>query len=243
MDGLPALNELSSFLESLEEEIIGRFISRAQFRHNPGIYEAEGFADGLSGSLFSLRLLHQEKMDAVFGRYALAQERPLSCGLPPAQRELSPSGVVFPLADYNTVNLMKDIVQSYCWLVPKICRPGSDEYSGYSAECDVLAVQALGRRIHYGSFYVAERKYRDAPDFYRALIDAKDADGITAALTRPQVEEATIRRVRAKTEALQGRASAGRIRLPPDAAGDFYSDVIIPLTRKGELLYLMNRIR
>ena len=241
----PLLNELSAFLESLEEAIIWRLIGRVQFRHNPWVYEAgrSGFANELSDSLFYVRLRHQEQMDAVFGRYTVPEERPYSPRLPPVQRTLTPPGITFPISDYNNINLMPDIARSYCELVPKICRPGSDEFSRYCAEYDVFAVQALSRRIHYGAFYVAERKYRDAPDFYRTLIDSGDPGAIMEALTRHDVEEAIIRRVREKAETIQGYASPSRIRLPPEAVSDFYGDVIIPLTREGEVLYLMNRGR
>jgi chorismate mutase len=110
-------------------------------------------------------------------------------------------------------------------------------------EYDVFAVQALGRRIHYGSFYVAERKYRDAPDFYRNLIEAGDTGEVISALMRPEVEENIILRVREKAETLQGYKTPSRVYLQPEAVSDFFRDVIIPLTREGEVLYLLNRSR
>jgi chorismate mutase len=141
------------------------------------------------------------------------------------------------------VNLTPEIVDAYRDLVPKICRPGSDGNYGSSVEYDIFAVQALSRRIHYGSFYVAERKYRDEPDHYRNLIEKKDTVAVMSALTRPEVEEAIIRRVREKAETLQGYKSPSRVYLEPGAVSDFYRDIIMPLTRKGEVMYLMNRRR
>jgi chorismate mutase len=246
IENFPLLNELSAFLESLEEAIIWRLIGRVQFRHNPEVYEAgrSGFANELSDSLFEVRLRCQEQMDAAFSRYTVPEERPYSAKLPLAQRVYAERTVArFPIGDYNLVNLMPEIVESYCEFVPKICRPGCDGHYGSSVEYDVFAVQALGRRIHYGAFYVAERKYLDAPGFYLKLIDNADTGAVMSALTRPEVEEATLRRVREKTAALQGCASSSRIPLDPDTVSDFYRDIIMPLTREGELLYLMNRFR
>jgi chorismate mutase len=245
-EDFPLLNELSAFLGNLEEAIIWRLIGRAQFRHNPRVYEAggSGFPNELSGSLFDVRLRYQERMDAVFGRYTAAEERPYSARLPPAQRVCSERpDPRFPIGDYNLVNLMPEIVLSYREFVPKICRPGRDGHYGSSVEYDVFAVQALGRRIHYGSFYVAERKYLDAPGFYRELTAGADTGALISALTRPEVEEATLRRVREKAKSLQGRASPSRVRLDPDAVSGFYRDTIMPLTREGEARYLMNRFR
>jgi chorismate mutase len=241
----PLLNEMAAFLESFEEAIIWRLIGRVQFRHNPAIYESggSGFENELTDSLFDVRLRYQEQMDAIFGRYTVPEERPYCEKLPPAQRKGNDPGLGFPIGEYNLVNLMGEIIEAYCAFVPKICKPGSDGEYGSSVEYDVFVVQALGRRIHYGSFYVAERKYRDAPDFYRNLIDEGDTGAVISALLRPEVEENIILRVRKKAETLQGYKSPSRVYLPPEEVGNFFRDVIIPLTREGELLYLMNRAR
>jgi chorismate mutase len=244
-DNFPLLNEIASLLESLEEAIIWRLIGRVQFRHNPEVYEAggSGFENELTDSLFDVRLRYQEQMDAVFGRYTVPEERPYCERLPPRQRRAHVPAADFPIGEYNLVNLMPEIIDAYCDLVPKICKPGSDGDYGSSVEYDVFAVQALGRRIHYGSFYVAERKYRDAPDFYRNLIEEGDTGAIVSALLRPEVEEGILLRVRRKAEALQGYKSPSRIYLDPETISDFFRDAIIPLTREGEVLYLMNRSR
>jgi chorismate mutase len=238
----PALNELAAFLESLEEAIIWRLIGRVQFPHNPEVYEAgnSGFAKE-PGSLFDVRLRYQERMDALFGRYAAAEERPCSPKLPRARRALRKPGPDFPIERYNLVNLTPQIISAYLGLVPKICRPGSDGNHGSSVEYDIFAVQALGRRVHYGSFYVAERKYLDSPDYFRSAVERGDTGAITSGLVRQEVEEAIIRRVREKAETLQGYKSPSRIYLRPAAVSDFYRDAIIPLTRQGEIMYITNR--
>ena len=240
----PSLNDLAAFLESLEETIIVPLVGRGQFRHNPEVYQAgqSGFKNETAASLFEVRLRYQEQMDAVFGRYAVPEERPYSKELPPAQRiSAEKPGLSFPLQDFNRVNLMPEIIDAYGKLVPKICRPGSDGQCGASVEYDILAVQALGRRIHFGAFYVAERKYRDDPDFYDTLIEAGDHPAILSTLRRPEVEERIISRVREKAETLQSCASPLRVRLDPEMVSAFYRDAVIPLTREGELRYFLNR--
>jgi chorismate mutase len=245
LDTFPLLNEMAAFLESFEEAIIWRLIGRVQFRHNPEVYEAgaSGFANELADSLFDVRLRYQEQMDAAFSRYAVPEERPYSSKLPLAQRTVEKPEAVFPIGDYNLVNLMPEIVEAYCELVPKICRPGSDGNYGSSVEYDVFAVQALGCRIHYGSFYVAERKYRDAPEYYGDLLKEGDIGAVMSALVRPEVEDIIIRRVREKAETLQGYKTPSRVYLDPAVVSDFFRDLIIPLTREGEVMYLMNRSR
>ncbi|MDR1626834.1 MAG: chorismate mutase [Spirochaetia bacterium] len=225
--------------------MIWRLIGRVQFHHNPGVYEAggSGFENELTDSLFDVRLRYQEQMDAVFGRYTVPEERPYCGKLPSAQRKANAPAVVFPIGEYNLVNLMAEIVDAYCEFVPKICRPGSDGHYGSTVEYDVFTVQALGRRIHYGAFYVSERKYRDAPDFYRDLIESGDAGAVMSALMRPEVEEKILRRVGEKAAALQACKSPSRAFLQPEAVSGFFRDVVIPLTREGEVLYLMNRSR
>jgi len=51
-----------------------------------------------------------------------------------------------------------------------------------------FCAQALSKRIHYGKF-VAEAKFLAAEDRYRALIEARDAEGIMDALTDRAVEQ------------------------------------------------------
>jgi chorismate mutase len=63
-----------------------------------------------------------------------------------------------------------------------------------------------------------------------------------AALTRPEVEEKIVLRVREKVEKIQAAVRA-QIRTPlaPEIVAEFYRDFIIPCTKEGELLYLENR--
>jgi chorismate mutase len=245
-DSKLALDDIAAGLEGLEETIIQKLIDRVQFHFNRSVYEPgrSGFPDEPSSSLFKLRLRYQEEMDAVFGRFKVPEERPFHVVLPAARRSYTPSDSPLKISDYNMVNLTPLILEGYLGLVPRICEAGDDGHYGSSAEHDVYALQAVARRIHYGSFYVAESKYRSSPALYRKMIESGDRDGILTALTRPEVEEKILLRVRDKVEKLQSTArSSIRKTLAPEPVRDFYRDTVFPLTKEGEVLYLINRMR
>jgi chorismate mutase len=238
------IDVIAAHLEGLEETIINKLIDRAQFHTNGRAYDpgCSGFTGEDSHSLFELRLLHQEKMDALFGRFCVAEERPFFKRLPKPRRsaQLEPTGL--HLDDFNTINLMTEIVPRYLALIRALCRAGDDGHYGSSVEHDVYAVQAIARRIHYGSLYVAESKFRGDPKGFSALIETGDDQAIIDKLTRKEVEERIIRRIGEKVERLQININTRvRHQIDPAIVVDFYREAIVPLTKKGELRYLVNR--
>lgn len=238
------LEHIAGILEGLEETIIQKLIDRIQFRYNPDVYRAgkSGFPDEPVSSLFELRLRYQEEMDSVFGRFLLPEERPFHADLPPARRSLASEPSPLRIRDYSIANLSPAIKDRYLALLPLICEAGDDGQYGSSSEHDVYAFQAIARRVHFGTFFVAECKYRSAPDLFRKLVETGDREGIAKALTRPEVEKAVIERVGLKVEKLQTTVR-GRIRrsLPPEPVSAFYRETIIPLTKEGEVLYILRR--
>jgi chorismate mutase len=127
-------------------------------------------------------------------------------------------------------------------MVPLICEDGDDGQYGSSVEHDVFAFQAIGRRVHYGSLYVAESKYRGRPAHYQRLIEQRDTAGLMDALTRLDVEQQILDRVRTKVAHVQGQVNrAVRKVVDPEVVLTFYRDHLIPLTKEGEVLYLLNR--
>ena len=135
-------------------------------------------------------------------------------------------------------------IECYLSLVPRICPNGDDGQYGSSTEHDVYALQAISRRIHYGAMFVAESKYRADRQLYDGLIQRNDRKGIAKQLTRPEVEEQICHRVVVKTDKIQAEANR-RIRtlIEPEIVQDFYRHTVIPLTKEGEILYLLNRRR
>lgn len=68
------------------------------------------------------------------------------------------------------VNINSKIYELYeSTIIPMICKEGDDGQYGSTAVCDILTLQAISKRIHYGTF-VAESKFRSQPDEYTRLI-------------------------------------------------------------------------
>ncbi len=240
----PDLDKIATELEGLEETIIARLIDRAQFKRNHPAYQPgkSGFKGETELSLFALRLKFQEEMDACFGRFAVPEERPFNKDLPDAKRVVRLPDNCLRLADYNVVNLTDKILASYLDLVPQICVAGDDAQYGSSVEHDVYAIQAISRRIHYGAMYVGETKYLSDPARFGIAVAAKDIDTLETLLTRPAVEQRILQRVEEKVRVLQAAAKVDtRITIDPGVVKAYYADYIIPLTKEGEILYLLNR--
>ena len=240
----PDLDLIASVLEGLEETIIYKLLDRAQFKVNGRAY-MPGMSD-FSGedrfSLFDVRLRYQEEVDAKFGRFMVPEERPFNGGLPPSSRSVHAPENCLRIEEYDSVNLTGEIRQAYLGVLRLLCEDGDDQQYGSSTEHDVIAVQAIARRIHFGAMYVAESKYRGNPDTYDRAIAADDTAELERMLTRPEVEERIYRRVVSKVEYLQARINRiVRRVVDPLIVRDMYRNSIIPLTKKGEVLYLMAR--
>ena len=243
------LNVIAARLEGLEETIIHRLIDRAQFRRNPAAYSPgdSGFNDAGDRSLFDLRLRYQEEMDAAFGRFEVPEERPFHAGLPAPHRKAAPPNSPLDRTATAAVNCTPAIVAQYLEFVPTLCESGDDGHYGSSVEHDVLAIQAIGRRVHYGALYVAESKYRADPEQYAAAAETAavgDQTALMNLITRAEVEERILRRVSEKVDYLQvSRNPVARRRVDPQAVLKLYRDTIIPMTKKGEIDYLLVRAK
>jgi len=252
MNNLHLDSQLSEFdlelvaarLEGLEETIIYRLLDRAQFARNPQAYEkgTSGFADWPDASLLDVRLYLHESMDSRFGRYKVPEERPFNASLPPAERNPPKAQSAFLLKDFDLVNQNRKIYADYISILDRVCAEEDDGHLGSCVELDVYALQAIARRVHYGSLYVAESKFLQDPEAYRRKIQDKDTSGILKALTRPEVEARILERVRSKLDSIQARVNVKVRRLvEAERIMEFYENTIIPLTKEGELAYLMNR--
>jgi chorismate mutase len=238
------LSTIAEHLEGFEETIVFKLIDRAQYKINSIVYERgkSGFEGAGDKSLFEVRLRRQERMDAQFGRFCVPEERAFTGRLPRPHRKVELPDTGLLCKKINAVNLTRELLDAYKDLLPRLCAGGTDGHFGSSVEHDVYALQAISRRVHYGALYVAECKYRSDPDRYRAMIDAGDIDALLSLLTRIDVEDAIIARVREKVADAQARINR-RVRsvIDPGVVVRFYRDHIIPLTKKGEVLYLLSR--
>lgn len=231
-------------LASLEEAILMKLVDRCQFAHNEAVYipGQSGFSPPECASLLELRLLQQESMDAQFGRYLVPEERPFYSGLPPARRRVTVLDPELHIRDLETINLSGRILVSYLELLRQICKPGDDGHHGSAVEHDVICLQAIARRIHFAACYVAESKYQQDPNGFQALIEAQDVEGLRQRLTRAEVEEEVVQRVGRKLRAIQqGSDPANRYIVAVEPVQLYFRDWIIPLTKEGEIRYLLQR--
>lgn len=239
------LETIASRLAGLEETLIYKLLDRAQFAANAGAYApgASGFTPSELPSLFDLRLRMQEDLDTRFGRYRIPEERPFHRDLAPPRRLPPQTETGLVIDDLEQVNVAPLICQAYLDLLPRLCLDSDDGQWGSSVEHDVICLQALGRRIHFGALYVGESKFREDPVKFGALVAAHDDAGLMAAITRVEVEERVLTRVRAKVEAIQSVSDPALRRLvDPQAVVDFFRTAIIPLTKDGEIRYLYQRV-
>jgi chorismate mutase len=236
---------IAARLEGFEETIIVKLIDRAQYLVNPVIYEngKSGFSGDSSNSLFGLRLIEQEQMDSRFGRFCAPEERPFTKDLPVHQRIVNVPDTGLKLMEYNKISQSDEILKSYLEMIPEICCEGDDGQYGSSVELDVYTIQSIARRIHYGSLYVAECKFAGDPVGYSKLIKEKNISGITEKLTRKDVEENIVIRIRKKTASLQYMVNRlVRNVIDPEIIAEYYKKYIIPLTKQGQIAYLLDRL-
>ena len=218
-----SLDSIRSSLIRQEETIIFALIERAQFRRNDVVYQKGGFGDlGIPAGSCDPKDDNNDIDDEplTFLEYMLVGTEALHCM---ARRYLSPEEHAFfperlprkgplpslPSLQYNqellshqggasAVNFNRRLLKTYIdRIVPSVCAKGDDEQHGSTALCDIAALQALSRRVHYGKF-VAESKFRSDPDEYQRLVDAGDTDGVMELLTNSAVEAKVLRRSRLK---------------------------------------------
>ncbi len=245
-NGRLALNAIAAHLEGLEETIIFMLINRAQFAENRVVYTPgkSGFEGAGDLSLFELRLRRHEEMDSEFGRFFVPEERPFMRDLPQPKRQVILPETTLMVDDFDVVNVTGEIMSAYKKLIPEICLAGDDRQYGSSVEHDVVALQAISRRIHFGALYVAESKYQSDPAKYDAMLATGDRDGVLSALTRADVEDRILSRVADKVAHIQSQINpATRRSVPPGAIMTFYRSHVIPLTKEGEIRYFLNRKR
>lgn len=238
------LDRVVAHLAGLEEAILMKLLDRCQFAYNEAAYSPglSGFNPPETASLLELRLLHQETTDALFGRYMVPEERPFYSGLPRPRRAVMSLDPELHLRELETINLSGRILVSYLDLLPNICKPGEDGHLGSSVEHDVICLQAIARRIHYAACYVAESKYQQEPAFYQELIDRQDEKALLEALTRKKAEQEVLQRVERKIRSIQKASDPNnRVIVAAQPIVYYFRDWIIPLTKEGEIRYLLQR--
>ena len=148
----------------------------------------------------------------------------------------------WPIKKTN-ININDKILDVYInKIIPLICEKEDDLNYGSSAVNDIITLQAISKRIHYGKF-VAESKFLSNRELYSALIKERNNEKIMKTLTDITVENKLLERVQLKAETYGQEPNAKNpvLKLKSEVIKKIYLDYIIPFTKKVELLYLLER--
>ncbi|KAF5360809.1 hypothetical protein D9756_004903 [Leucocoprinus leucothites] len=224
MTGDPlSLDRIRSVLTRLEDTIIFSLIERAQFAHNPRIYQRGAFKEleelGFSGSWLDWFLKETEIFHAKARRYTSPDQYPFTPASELPKPVLPP--LYFPEILYpNQINANASILSFYTRaIVPRITRRatlalaahkrqngiyGDGEFEddgnyGSAATIDVEVLQAISKRVHYGKF-VSESKFIQDPAAFIPHIQSRDRDELEALITKPEVEMKLLGRLQKKVE-------------------------------------------
>ncbi len=236
------LENIRNVLIRQEETIIFALIERAQYKQNHRIYEADGFENlDFDGTFCDYYLHKAECADALIRRYTVPDQHPFFEDLPePILPSLEENTYPIIETDININGTIKDIYINN--IIPYVCEDGSDNQFGSAVMMDRGCLNALSHRIHYGKF-VAESKFRNQTDEYMSLIRANDVDGIMDLLTNEDVETRLLQRVKRKA-ATYGQDPGDiekQYKVEPLHVQEIYRRWIIPLTKKVEVDYLLER--
>ncbi len=237
------LKNVRQVLIRQEETIIFALLERAQFLANAKVYEPGAFGEATEGeSLCGYMLRETEKLHAGMRRYTSPDEHPFFDNLPePILPALT--WQENPLKS-NNINHNAEIRSIYEErIIPAVCAAGDDSQYGSSAVCDVICLQALSRRIHYGKF-VAESKYQHNPELFQPIISSADRTALFMAITDETVEQQVLERVAEKAAAYGSDAAAETQPANPCAKTitTVYRDIIIPMNKQVQVEYLLERL-
>lgn len=237
----------------LEDTVLFHIIERVQFPYNSTIYKQGAIPIPGSDLSFSDWVLReQEALQSKIRRYQSPDEYPF---FPNAMQATILPDLHYPKILWeNDVNVNPELKRRYVQtILPAACaKPEREERSeaqenyGSAATADVMCLQSLSRRIHFGKF-VAESKFQKDPETFVKLIKAEDRDGIDAAITDAKVEKKVLERLRLKAQ-MYGRDpnfndDSGVPKINVDAVVAMYKDHVIPLTKLVEVDYLMQRLK
>lgn len=244
---------LASVREALvrqEDTIIYGLIERAKFPSNSHTYD-QNYAQiqGFCGSLVEFVVKNTEALQSQAGRYKNPEENPFFPEhLPPSIVPSYPfTQILHPRA--ASININKSIWNMYFQeLLPLLATSGDDGNYAQTAASDLSLLQAISRRIHYGKF-VAEVKFKDAPQDYEPLIRAKDREGLMKLLTFTSVEETVRKRVEKKATVFGQEVGLNsddvgneKRKFEPSVASELYQKWVIPLTKEVQVEYLLHRL-
>jgi chorismate mutase len=171
--GKLSLDAMREDLIRMEETIIFSLIERAQFKRNDAIYQPRAVTDKFDETFLDYFLIETERVHSRMRRYTSPDEHAFFPErlVPPSLPLLSFPPIVKP----NRLNYNNKVKTLYLEkIVPGICKVGDDNQYGSSAQADIIALQAISKRVHYGKF-VAEAKFQEKPQLFAQLIRNKES--------------------------------------------------------------------
>lgn len=247
--------DIQTPVSRLEDTITFHLIERVQFPLNPTVYRPNGInlPQDPKLSLLDWMLREQERFQSLVRRYQAPDEYPFFPDVlqTPILAPINYPRILHP-NDVCVNDQLKDCYINH--ILPAACakfgrdeRGEAQENFGSAATCDVLCLQALSRRIHFGKF-VAESKFRTETQKFVKMIKEEDRTGIDDAITNHAVELKVLERLRLKaktygTDPSSGGSEGGQSKIDVEAVVAMYKDFVIPLTKVVEVEYLMQRLK
>lgn len=146
---------------------------------------------------------------------------------------LSTEALLWAAAAVNLNQSLLDRYLDFCRQLPQLPDYAAPQVQSFwQLDCKLLP--KLSYRIHYAAIYVAEYKYLSDITGWQQLTKTGDRQNMITALTRKDVEERLLQRVGNLGQKLGGD-------IMKDASISLYRDLIIPLTKSGEVDYLQQR--
>lgn len=243
-----SLDSIRQTLIGLEDTIIFSLIGRAKFPLNSPAYEAKHDNPCCNGSLMEFLVRGTEAVQSQGGRYESPEEVPFFPDhLPPSLVRPQNCSQELP-SPAALVSVNKDIWDKYVnQFLPLLAPKGDDGNYALAVASDLVCLQALSRRIHYGK-YVAEAKFLGATEAYSAAIRAKDKEALTNLLTDGKVEAMVKQRVEKKATifgqdiTLNDTDDSSNLKISPLLVARIYDEFVIPLTKDVEVDYLLRRL-
>ncbi|KAL9231519.1 hypothetical protein vseg_006741 [Gypsophila vaccaria] len=242
-----SLDSIRRTLIGLEDTIVFGLIERSKFPLNSLAY-VNGSFHGLNSSFLDHFVKGVESVQAQVGRYQSPEEVPFFPNdLPPSLLPRRNCSQELP-APAASVNVSKNIWEFYLnQFLPLLAAKGDDGNYALSVSSDLVCLQAISRRIHYGK-YVAESKFRSDTEGYSAAIRANDTATLMNLLTDEKVEAMVKQRVAKKATVfgqdvtLSDTNNATDFKVDPALVSRLYDDWVIPLTKDVEVEYLLKRL-
>lgn len=248
-----SLDAVRDALVRLEDSVAFALIERARRPRNAPAYALAGGGGGRSLVEFFVR--EAEVLNAKAGRYQKPEDVPFfPQDLPsPLFPTKSSAKVLHASASLVTVN---DAIWKMYFdeLLPLFTADGDDGSYAETVALDFACLQVLSQRIHIGK-YVAEVKFKDAPQDYSPLIQAKDSNSLMNLLTFKAVEEKVKKRVEKKARTFgqnvtlegnagmqEGTAGDRGCKVDPKVLSKLYDQWVMPLTKDVEVEYLLRRL-